>query len=161
MWDKLRAQQASCLLNKPSAWHVLMELHCLINLKLFFPPQLSLSAAISFFSVFYTYFDPIPLTCTKQRLDISGNPGSDAIRGQSSNRFVSKMVFFIFSLFRHLGDVPTPFEKSDSVHHTPEGTLLLPCLSVSLFVVGNSLFLPSLPVRKVVACNYYTLYEMG
>jgi hypothetical protein len=43
MWDKSRAQQASCLLNKPSTWHVLMGLHCLINLKLFFL-QLFLSA---------------------------------------------------------------------------------------------------------------------
>jgi hypothetical protein len=54
MWDKSRAQQASCC-----ARHVLMGLHCLISLKLFFPPQLSLSAT-SFFSVLYTYFDPIP-----------------------------------------------------------------------------------------------------
>jgi hypothetical protein len=41
IWDKLRAQQASCLLNKPSAWHVLMGLNCLINLNFFFAAQLS------------------------------------------------------------------------------------------------------------------------
>jgi hypothetical protein len=215
MWDKLCAQLDSCLLNKPSARHVLMGLHCLINLKLFFPSQLSLSAT-SFFSVFYTYFWPNPilcvvilrdnqtdrqaglrsepywgcqidtlmnllpvfsfpyfarlrnstkkmmfLYCTKQRLDLSGNPGSDAVGGLSFNRFVSKMIFFIFSLFRHLWDVLTPFKKSDSVHHTHKSTLLLPCLSVSLFVVCNSLFSPILPVPKVVACNYNTKYEMG
>jgi hypothetical protein len=99
--------------------------------------------------------------CTKQRLDLSGNPGSDAVGGRSFYRFVSKMVFFIFSLLRHLWVVLTPFKKLDSVHHTHESTLLLPCLSVSMFVVGNSLILPSLPVRKVVACNYNTKYEMG
>jgi hypothetical protein len=205
MQDKLRAQQASCLLNKPSARHVLMGLHCLINLKLFFHPQLSLSAT-SFFSCVLYLFRPNPILCvviprdnqtdrlaglrrepywgcqidtlmnllsvcsfpnfaclrnstkkmmfffTKQRLDLSDNPGSDAVRGRSFNRFVSKIVFFISSLFRHLWDVLTPFKKSDSVH-PHKSTLLLPCLSVSLFVVGNSLFSPSLPVRKVVACN--------
>jgi hypothetical protein len=99
--------------------------------------------------------------CTKQRLDLSGNPGPDAVGGRFFIWFVSKMVFLIFSLFRHFRDVLTPFKKLDSVHHTLKRTLLLPCLSVSLFVVGNTLFSASLPVRKVIACNYYTKYEMG
>jgi hypothetical protein len=47
--------------------------------------------------------------CTKQRLDISGNPESEAVGGRTFNRFVSKMIFIIFSLFRHLWDVLTPF----------------------------------------------------
>jgi hypothetical protein len=58
IWDKSGVQQASCLLNKPSARHVLMGLNCRINLKLFFAAQLSLSTT-SYFSVFLTYFNPI------------------------------------------------------------------------------------------------------
>jgi hypothetical protein len=37
----------------------LMGLNCLINLKLFFAAQLSLSATC-FLTVFFTYFNPIP-----------------------------------------------------------------------------------------------------
>jgi hypothetical protein len=39
IWDKSCVQQASCLLNKPSARHVLMGLHCPINLKFFLLPN--------------------------------------------------------------------------------------------------------------------------
>jgi hypothetical protein len=74
IWDKSCAQQARCLLNKPSARHVLMGLHCLINLKLFFVAQLSLSAT-SFFTVFRTYINPFHLLFGKCMIQTDGQAG--------------------------------------------------------------------------------------
>jgi hypothetical protein len=54
------SELVNILNDNPSFQYIyVIGLHCLINLKLFFPPQLSLSAT-SFFSVFSTYLDPIP-----------------------------------------------------------------------------------------------------
>jgi hypothetical protein len=62
------------MLNKPSTRHVLMGLHCPINLKLFFVAQLSLSAT-SFFTVFRTYINPFHLLFSKCMIQTDGQAG--------------------------------------------------------------------------------------
>jgi hypothetical protein len=93
IWDKSRAQQASNLLHKPSARHVSRGLHCLINLKLFFAAELSLSAT-SLFTVFLTYFNPFHILISNFVIQPDGQAGKESteysyyLRGASGDWFL-------------------------------------------------------------------------